>query len=159
MDAWASFCEIVWAEDGQNKDEAAYDLVHKARAVLGSATAKDRPIVDRRYPHADMMFDARAYPKGAWVLHMLRSELGDETFFGALHAYYLACRGRSVVTTDFVAAVEQHSKQKLGWFFDQWLDRIGCPELKVARDAGPRDRKSTRLNSSHMVQSRMPSSA
>ena len=40
-----------------------------------------RPIVDRRYPNPDSMFDARAYPKGAWVLHMLRKQLGDDVFW------------------------------------------------------------------------------
>src|SRR5712671_2813030 len=98
----------------------------------GSAEGRTKSIRDDHFANPDQALNANTYPKGAWVLHMLRSELGDEAFFGALHAYYLACRGRSVVTTDFVAAVEQHSKQKLGWFFDQWLDRVGCPELKVA---------------------------
>ena len=36
---------------------------------------------------------------------------------------------------------------------------ISCQDLKTAKEQLPRDRKSTRLNSSHLSTSRMPSSA
>ena len=34
----------------------------------------------RRYKKPWEQFDYRAYPKGAWVLHMLRSQLGDDLY-------------------------------------------------------------------------------
>ena len=83
------------------------------------------------FPHPDRALNANTYPKGAWVLHMLRGELGDARFFAALRYYYNRYRGTSVSTRDFVRAVESASGQKLGWFFDQWLDRVGCPILEV----------------------------
>ncbi len=86
------------------------------------------------FAHPDRALNANTYPKGAWVLHMLRGELGDEAFFKALRDYFTEASGRSVLTKDFVAAVERSSGEELSWFFDQWLDRVGCPVLDLAVD-------------------------
>ncbi|MCA8974179.1 MAG: hypothetical protein KDC98_05625 [Planctomycetes bacterium] len=101
---------------------------------LQSFEGRTKSIRDDRFPHPDQALNSNTYPKGAWVLHMLRGELGDEAFFAALAAYYKECRSRSVRTSDFVAIVERSSGRDLGWFFTQWLDRIGCPELKATAD-------------------------
>ena len=111
-------------------------LVQMRAGWLRSFEGRTKTIRDDRFPHPDQALNANTYPKGAWVLHMLRGELGDERFFGALRHYYETCRGRSVTTADFVAAVEQHTGEELVWFFDQWLDRIGCPELRVTAQEG-----------------------
>jgi aminopeptidase N len=88
------------------------------------------------FPHPDLALNDNTYAKGAWVLHMLRGELGDEVFFRALRTYYGEWRGRSVTTADFVATVERASGRELQWFFAQWLDRPGCPELQVEAQDG-----------------------
>ena len=46
------------------------------------------------------------------------------------------------------------------WFVNQpQMDPLMTPERKARIEASPQDRKSTRLNSSHTLASRMPSSA
>lgn len=97
-----------------------------------SREARTRTIRWDGFSHPDLALNANTYPKGAWVLHMLRGELGDEAFFAAIRDYYRAFAGRSVTTSDFVASVETSTGKELGWFFEQWLDRKNCPELKVA---------------------------
>lgn len=111
-------------------------MAEQRRRWAGSAEGRTKSIRDDRFPHPDQALNSNTYPKGAWVLHMLRGELGDEAFFAALRDYFMRYRGTSVMTRDFIASVEQSSKQDLGWFFAQWLDRVGCPELKVAVAAG-----------------------
>ena len=101
-----------------------------------SREGRTKSIRDDHFSTPDEVLNANTYPKAAWVLHMLRGELGDERFFAALAAYYTANAGRAVTTADFVAAVEQSSKEQLDWFFAQWLDRVGCPELKVTPGGG-----------------------
>ena len=40
------------------------------------------PVVDTHdYASPDAMFDARIYPKGGWILHMLRRRLGEDAFW------------------------------------------------------------------------------
>ncbi|MCA8965682.1 MAG: hypothetical protein H6838_07540 [Planctomycetes bacterium] len=101
-----------------------------------SFEGRTKTIRDDHFAHPDAALNSNTYPKGAWVLHMLRGELGDEAFWKALRAYFVRFRGTSVLTTDFVAAVGESSGQDLGWFFAQWLDRVGCPELRADVNAG-----------------------
>jgi aminopeptidase N len=88
------------------------------------------------FDNPDQALNANTYPKGAWVLHMLRGELGDAAFFKALSAYYKKHVGHSVVSADFVADVSESAGFDLRWFFAQWLDRPGCPVLKVTAQEG-----------------------
>ena len=88
------------------------------------------------FPNPDEALNANTYPKGAWILHMLRGELGDEVFFRALSAYYQRFSGSSVITADLVKVVEEVSGRELGWFFEQWLDRPGCPILRLSEAEG-----------------------
>jgi aminopeptidase N len=128
-EGFASYCECVWAEHRHGADEYSLDVLGKAR---GARAAVDRPVVDRRYPTADAMFDARAYPKGAFILHMLRQRLGDEVFFAGLKRYLTDHRLKSVETVDFRRAMERVSGHDLERFFYDWTERSGHPKLEVA---------------------------
>ncbi len=88
------------------------------------------------FEHPDNALNSNTYPNGAWVRHMLRGELGEEGFFGAIRDFYGEHKGTSVMTTDFVASIEKSSDRELGWFFDQWLNWVGCPELRVVPRGG-----------------------
>src|SRR5262249_42752661 len=103
---------------------------------LRSRDGRMKTVRDDTFAHPDQALNANTYPKGAWVLHMLRGELGEAAFFKALAQYYRDHQGHSLVTADFVAAVQGSCGQDLGWFFAQWLDRVGCPELKVTAQDG-----------------------
>ncbi len=98
---------------------------------LRSYVGRTKTIRDDGFAHPDRALNANTYPKGAWVLHMLRDELGDELFFKALREYFRRNSGRSVLTSDFVEVVEAVADRDLSGFFEQWLDRIGCPEIEV----------------------------
>jgi aminopeptidase N len=128
-EGWASYCEIIWSEHHRSRADADYDLIHKARGALGGA--KDRPVVDRRYPNPITMFDARAYPKGAWILHMLRHQLGEEMFWKCVQTYAKEHKYRSVETSDFRRTFERVAGRSLERFFHDWTERAGNPILEV----------------------------
>jgi hypothetical protein len=67
------------------------------------------------------------YRKGGWVLHMLRSVVGDETFFAILDAYRVRFEYLAATTEDLRAVAEDVSGRNLGWFFDQWVYNGGAP--------------------------------
>jgi len=96
---------------------------------LSSDVGHTLPVRWRGYENPDAALNANTYPKGAWILHMLRVELGDEVFFAALRDYYARHVGAAARTPDLVAAFERASGRELDWYFEQWLDRPGCPEL------------------------------
>jgi len=78
------------------------------------------------------MFDGRAYPKGAWVLHMLRRRIGEDSFWKSIQRYANAHRLKSVETADFRRTVETESGRDLERFFYDWTERPGSPVLDVA---------------------------
>jgi aminopeptidase N len=61
------------------------------------------------------------YPGGAWRIHMLRSLLGDATFWAGVQAYVAQHAQKSVQTSDFQTALEQASGLNLTRFFDEWV--------------------------------------
>jgi aminopeptidase N len=72
------------------------------------------------------------YQKGGWVLHMLRGQIGTDTFWAGIREYYRAYRNASATTADFQRVMEKASGQDLNWFFRQWLYRAGSPVLKAS---------------------------
>jgi aminopeptidase N len=102
------------------------------RRWLGSRAGKSRPIRWLQYGKPDDFFGSSSvntYSKGAFVLHMLRAELGDESFFAGLSQYFRKNSGKAVTTSALLTAMEKSTGRELGWFFEQWLDRPDCPHL------------------------------
>lgn len=92
----------------------------------------DRPIVDSANAGEPMkLLNANSYPKGAWVLHMLRGLMGDSAFFRGLRTYYRTYRDSNATSDDFERVMEKEARAEYGWFFRQWLHQPGYPQLDV----------------------------
>jgi len=76
------------------------------------------------------LFSSNVYNKGAWVLHMLRHELGKSTFFKILKEYFVQYKYSNASTEDFIGVCESVSGKNLSKFFDQWLNGEGEIELE-----------------------------
>lgn len=61
------------------------------------------------------------YDKGAYVLHLLREEMGERAFWDGLRLFTRRHFGKSVVTSDFEAAMEQAHGKSLKEFFAKWV--------------------------------------
>jgi aminopeptidase N len=103
------------------------------RSVIGS-DASNRPVIDER---SDLfgLLNSNSYPKGAWILHMLRSMIGDEAFFRGIRSYYAQHAEGAADTEDVRRAMEEASGEDLEWFFRQWAYSPGFPRLKVTTQA------------------------
>ena len=69
------------------------------------------------------------YEKGAWTLHMLRGQMGDDKFWATIREYYRRYRNCNASTDDFRNVAEETSGMQFGWFFQQWLKRAGTPVI------------------------------
>ena len=76
------------------------------------------------------LFSTTVYDKGAWVLHMLRWEVGDKIFFKILREYFKKYKYSNASTEDFENICESVSGKDLSKFFDQWIKGEGDIELK-----------------------------
>ena len=113
-EGFASFCEWLYLEEQGKKENR--DLISK---TLGYA--KEPNSLKGALQDPDDIFSARVYIKGAWVLRMLRKELGDEQFFKAMREYYNTFKYRNASTEDLKKVFEKVSGRDFGVFFDQWV--------------------------------------
>lgn len=121
-EGFANFMTAAYLQRAQG--EAAYQAkVNAWRGRVESLRAKgaDRPLVypDWKAPTADDR--AVVYQKGAYVLHLLRVDMGEDAFWRGIRAYTQANDGRSVVTADFQRAMEQAAGRSLQPFFSEWM--------------------------------------
>jgi aminopeptidase N len=61
------------------------------------------------------------YDKGAYVMHLLREEMGERAFWKGLRIFTQRHFGGSVVTNDFIAAMEEAQGKSLKSFFAKWV--------------------------------------
>ena len=131
-ESWATYMTSCWLEDVDGADAMAWQLSEESRTYRDEADKRYvRPIVTRDFDSSWDMYDHHLYPGGAFRLHMLRQELGDVDFWGAVQDYVRLFTGRVVETSDFRRTLEARSGRSLARFFDQWLHRPGYPRLKA----------------------------
>jgi len=90
-----------------------------------------QPLVDSLTPNLLERLNANAYQKGAWVLHMLRHEMGDSLFKLGLQQFYTTYKYQNATSQDFVHLMDSLCPKDLAPFFNQWLYQVGHPQLKT----------------------------
>jgi aminopeptidase N len=110
-EGFATYCEALYIEKvyGMEQFEAKIQTL-KLPVFSGSV-----------YDPSANIFSPTIYYKGAWILHMLRFEVGDSTFFSILRKYFNTYKYSNASTQDFISIAEQLSGKNLTQFFDQWL--------------------------------------
>lgn len=73
------------------------------------------------YDNYGFIFSDVIYTKGAWILEMLRSEVGEDVFNRIIKEYLKRHAYSSATTSDFIKICEEVTGQDLNWFSNQWL--------------------------------------
>jgi aminopeptidase N len=126
-EGFATYGQWMWLEQ-----EGLLSLAEEAelaRQQMPELRAEFGPTDD---PRAETLFSPTVYEGGAIVLHALRSELGDEAFFGLLQDWAADNAGASVSTEDFVEAASDAAGRDLSEFFATWLGEGDLPEYPAA---------------------------
>lgn len=113
------------------QDFQAY-MKHAAETAFAYEKKTRTPIFDRDTEDLFKLLNPNNYQKGAWVLHMLRSRLGDAAFFRGLRAYYNSHRDATATTEDLRAALEKSSGLDLRDFFARWIYGTGHPRYELS---------------------------
>lgn len=106
-------------------------LMEQSRQRVLVSEASERPIFDPGERNLFELLNSNNYPKGGWVLHMLRGMIGDEAFFEGIREYYARNLHSAVLTEDFRLVMEQTSRRDLSRFFQQWIYEPGYPTFEV----------------------------
>ncbi|MFB0515749.1 MAG: M1 family aminopeptidase [Candidatus Neomarinimicrobiota bacterium] len=132
-EGFATYFDALYVEHDKGRQEFILRLDGYRRAYLAEDSRQyRRPIVTNRYEDPEQMFDRHSYQKGALVLHMIRTLLGDELWWKAIRHYGRTHTGHTVETNDFKQAIEDATGRSLEGFFDQWIYHGGHPEYAVS---------------------------
>ncbi len=77
--------------------------------------------------------NAIGYQKAAMVFHMLRGELGEPAFWGGVKKLVADYRGTYADWRDLERVFAGTAGRDLRWFFAQWIERPGAPDVKITR--------------------------
>lgn len=74
---------------------------------------------------------SEGYGKAALIFHMLRDEIGEQPFQEGIRIFYAKKRNGIAGWGDLRAAFEEASERNLDWFFEQWIERAGLPQIEL----------------------------
>jgi aminopeptidase N len=113
----------IWLSEGfATYSEALYNEYKYGKDALRSFMLGkfDDNFVGELYA-PEKLFGPIVYDKGAWILHMLRFEIGDSAFFNLLRTFFNEFKYSSASVHDFKNICESISQKDLTKFFDQWV--------------------------------------
>ncbi len=98
------------------------------------------PVKPDAYQAIDNFYTTTIYEKGAELIRMLRTLLGEERFMRGMALYFKRHDGEAATTDDFVSAIAEGActgGERLGFDLEQfkrWYDQAGTPRVTVKRD-------------------------
>lgn len=113
----AAYNEHRFGKEKYNADIDSYFKVYKAILDRG----KDKPLVFNKWSDATQDDRNLVYFKGAYVLHLLRVELGDQKFWYGIKIFSQKYFGKSTNTYQFQESMEEAAGRDLNDFFDKWI--------------------------------------
>jgi len=117
-------------ERKKGADKAREFRFRKLEGYKNYARADAPSLRDFKYA-TDPPERAVGYNKGLMVFAMLEDLIGTETFNRGLREFYQKKAFRRATWKDIEKAFASVTDQDLTWFFSQWLERSGGPELAL----------------------------
>ena len=132
---WSEALTTYVADYLYKEMKSGYD----ARAYRQQALRNYATLVKPDHDFALYQFQSRynpvtktiGYDKGAMVFHMLRRQLGDDAFWGALRDLYRERLFKPTSWADMQRVFESRAGRSLDDFFDQWVFRKGAPRFRL----------------------------
>ncbi|MGC8663074.1 MAG: M1 family aminopeptidase [Thermoplasmata archaeon] len=132
-EGFATYLNSIYFEHFLGYDDFLYQLYEDEQSYKRE-DSKDyrRAIVTNIYKFPGELFDRHLYEKASRVLHMLRNELGDESFWNFIENYLEINGGKSIDTYDLIKVLQNLTGKSWEQFFDQWIFHAGHPEFNVS---------------------------
>lgn len=131
-DAWITngmsrYAELMYLEDSAGKTAFQSAITDVSAGALAYDTA---PLTSLgRLDPFSPQFQSMTLEKGAMVFHMLRWEMGDDTFNQFLRGLLSQYTDKSIRSSDVQTVAEAQSHLQLTPFFSQWIDGTGAPSF------------------------------
>lgn len=142
-ESWAMYSEILYFE--HYNQSIVSDLLENFRlhvyigtkqGIAGFYPASNLPLnlgMDYFGESGNInAYETTIYFKGALIIDLLRTYLGEQLFSTALSDYYKIFSYKTVNTSQFIASFESSTKQDLSWFYNAFiLNSTYIDRLKV----------------------------
>lgn len=89
------------------------------------------PVRPKIYHQINNFYTATVYEKGAELVRMLKTWLGEDVFRASMDLYFERHDGDAATIEDFLACFAEASNTDLSQFA-QWYEQAGTPELNIA---------------------------
>lgn len=103
----------------------------RERQFVEDASPTAHPIQPKSYISMNNFYTATVYEKGAEVIRMIHTLLGEENYRKATDLYFESFDGQAVTTDDFLWAMSEASGTDLT-AFKNWYHQSGTPKLVVS---------------------------
>ncbi|MGJ8661977.1 MAG: M1 family aminopeptidase, partial [Bacteroidota bacterium] len=130
-EGFATYFTNLYFEHAYGKDKLKERVIKERAEVIAFSKSNPVPVINQSITNYMELLNTNSYQKGAMILHMLRRELGDSSFFVNIRRYYDAYKYRNAATIDFQILLENNTGKDLDYFFKQWFKEVGQPELAV----------------------------
>ena len=128
-EGFATYLTDLYIEHQYGRDRFLSRMNRERNEVFEYESKKLAPIVDTTITDLNDLLSVNSYQKAAWVLHMLRKDLGDSLFWECIRTFYQKNKYGNALTKDFQAIVENLSGKDYHEFFNQWFYQCGHPKL------------------------------
>jgi aminopeptidase N len=133
------FRDQEFTSDMNSRYTKRIDDVTKMRTIQfkEDAGAMAHPIRPASVGSIENFYTATVYDKGAEVIRMIHTMLGEKDFRKGTDLYFDRHDGQAVGTEDFVQAMEDASGKDLSQFEKTWYNQAGTPTLDVKDSYDP----------------------
>jgi len=94
------------------------------------ASPTAHPIQPKSYISMNNFYTSTVYEKGAEVIRMIHTLIGEDAWRKAMDLYFETFDGQAVTTQDFLWAMQEASGHDLTQF-TRWYDQLGTPTIKI----------------------------
>lgn len=143
-EGFARYCEALWLEHTQGRAALLQYMrqigpLRDPDLFAGWGTLAD--------PDPDDLLDLLVYNKGAWALHILRGQIGDDAFFRFLRDYATAPHlvHGGVTTDDLIAVASDVAGEDVAPILAPWLTTDAAPAIGLAFTRHRLDRHDVRV--------------
>ncbi|MEP3233383.1 MAG: aminopeptidase N [Hyphomicrobiales bacterium] len=103
----------------------------RARQFSEDASPLAHPVRPEVYHEINNFYTATVYEKGAELVRMIKTILGDDNFAKGLDLYFDRHDGDAATIEDFIAALEEGGNSNLS-HFKTWYEQAGTPNVLVS---------------------------
>ena len=126
------FRDQQFSADTQSR---AVNRIQNVRGLRTAQFAEDagpmaHPVRPASYMEINNFYTLTVYEKGAEVIRMMHTLLGNEGFRRGMDLYFQRHDGEAVTTDDFARAMEDANRVSLARF-RRWYDQAGTPRLAI----------------------------